>query len=77
MSKIYYKTKEIDYERTLGELDIDQQVIIPTSDRDIENIRAQVSRVAKRFPEERRFTVNKSINGAIIRRVDPNKAPQQ
>ena len=70
MAKIYYKTKEIDYERTMGELDRKEFVIIPTADRDIENIRANVSRAAKRLPDDRVFRVNKTINGARIQRID-------
>ena len=67
--KIYYKTKEIDYEKTLGELSPGEYVIIPTSDRDLANIRVNVSRALRRMNEGVSFTVNKSINGAIIRRI--------
>ena len=70
MAKIYYKTKEIDYERTLGELNKNEYVIIPTADRDLANIRVYVSRAAKSLPGERTFRVNKTINGAMIKRSD-------
>lgn len=67
--KIYYKTKEIDYERTLGNLNQGEMVMIPTADRDLANIRVNVARVAKRLPEDRQFEVHKTINGASITRT--------
>lgn len=66
---IYYKAKEIDYEKTLGNLAVNEQVVIPTSSLDIANIRAQVSKVSKKLPSMV-FAVNKSINGAIVRRTE-------
>lgn len=67
--KIYYKTKEIDYVKTLGELTPGEQIIISTADYDLENIRTSVSRVARRFTGDRLFTVNKSPEGAVITRT--------
>ena len=67
--RIYYKAKEIDYEKTLGNLAVNEQVVIPTSSLDIANIRAQVSKVSKKLPSMV-FAVNKSINGAIVRRTE-------
>ena len=67
--KIYYKTKEIDYVKTLGELTLGEQIVISTADYDLENIRTSVSRVARRFTGDRLFTVNKSPEGAVITRT--------
>lgn len=66
--KIYYKEREIDYEKTLSSLEVRQYIVVPTSDRDIANIRAQVSKVSKKLPNME-FTVNKTINGARICRI--------
>lgn len=66
--KIYYKEREIDYEKTLSSLEVRQYIVVPTSDRDIANIRAQVSKVSKKLPDME-FTVNKTINGARICRT--------
>lgn len=67
--KIYYKEREIDYEKTLSSLEeVGQYIVVPTSDRDIANIRAQVSKVSKKLPNME-FTVNKTINGARICRT--------
>lgn len=66
--KIYYKEREIDYEKTLSSLEVRQYIVVPTSDRDIANIRAQVSKVSKKLPNME-FTVNKTINGARICRT--------
>lgn len=68
--KIYYKAREIDYEKTLGSLEKEEFIIIPTSSNDIANIRGQVSKTSKRESLAGMiFTVNKSINGAIIKRI--------
>ena len=66
--KIYYKTKEIDYEKTLRSLSVGEYVVIPTSSQDIANIRAQVSKVTKKLPAEMSFVVNKTINGERVQR---------
>ena len=66
---IHYKEREIDYEKTLASLEKDESVIIPTSSRDITNIRAQVSKIAAKKLPLMTFTVNKSINGAVITRT--------
>lgn len=66
--KIYYKEREIDYEKTLSSLEVRQYIVVPTSDRDIANIRAQVSKVSKKLLNME-FTVNKTINGARICRT--------
>ena len=65
---IHYKEREIDYEKTLDALKENEQVTIPTSDRDISNIRNYVTKAAKRL-DGKRFTVNKSVNGAIVTRT--------
>lgn len=72
--RIYYKKREIDYERTLAGLEeIGQQVTISTYDKDLANVRVAVMRAAKSInestKESRAFTVNKSINGAVISRT--------
>lgn len=66
---IHYKEREIDYEKTLGSLQVDESVIIPTSNRDIANIRAQVVKMVAKKLTSMAFTVNKSINGAVITRT--------
>lgn len=71
---IIYK-KEIDYVKTLGSLNRDESVVIPTTDRDIANIRAQVSKTSdkinKELQEEERmvFSVSKTDKGAEITRT--------
>ena len=67
--KMYYKVREIDYEKTLAELDREEEITIPTSDRDISTVRTAVSRTAPRFPDKRIFRVRKSPDGAIVRRI--------
>jgi hypothetical protein len=67
--KIYYKKREIDYERTLGELGPGEQVTVSTYDKDLANLRVAVMRAAKSFQDGRTFSVNKSINGAVISRT--------
>ncbi len=68
--KIYYKEREIDYERTLGEMAPGEQIEINTAGRDLANIRIAVCRAARRFPDHRSFRVNKVTNGATVRRVE-------
>lgn len=71
MAKVYTKTL-IDYVETLGQLDIDDSVFIPTSDNiGIENIRAQVAKMRTKLPGMV-FRVNKTINGATVTRVRPD-----
>ncbi len=70
--KIIYKKREIDYEKTLGQLGLraeDNHVCISTYDKDLANIRVAVMRAAKSFTDGRAFSVNKSINGAVITRT--------
>ena len=67
--KIYYKKREIDYVRTLGELGPGEQFVVSTYDKDLANVRVAVMRAAKSFQDGRTFSVNKSINGAVIRRT--------
>ena len=68
--KIYYKAREIDYDKTLGSLEVGQDVVIPSSSLDISNIRSQVSKVIKRLETPMTFQVNKTINGAKITRTE-------
>lgn len=70
--KIIYKKRQIDYERTLDQLGLktdDNHVVISAYDNDMANIRMAVMRAAKSLGGERTFTVNKSINGAVITRT--------
>ena len=67
--KIYYKVKEIDYEKTLGELEPEQEITIPTQDRDISAVRTAVSRTAPKFPDGRIFKVRKDPDGAVFSRM--------
>lgn len=68
--KIYYKTREIDYKKTLGELDPGEKVDIPiTAGQDLANIRTRVMRVAGEFGDGRKFSVNKTSDGASITRT--------
>jgi len=64
---IHYKEKEIDYEKTMGDLKVGEYVVIPYSYNDIANIRAQVNKISKKL-EGMVFKVNKTINGARILR---------
>jgi hypothetical protein len=66
---IFYKEREIDYIKTMGSLEVGGQVVIPTSENDIGNIRAQVHKIAKVLPEGMAFSVHKTINGACIHRT--------
>lgn len=71
--KIIYKKRQIDFERTLGQLGLkseDNHIVVPASyENDIANIRVAVMRAAQSLGEGRTFTVNKSINGAVITRT--------
>ena len=67
--RIYYKKREIDYEKTLGELGLGEQFTVSTYDKDLANVRVAVARASKSFQDGRTFSVNKSINGAVIRRT--------
>lgn len=64
--EIQYKGA-VDYPATLMALGIGEYVIIPTSDNDINNIRACVSKFQKTV-EDRKFSVHKTINGARVQR---------
>ena len=66
---IYYKNPKIDYEKTLGKLDVGEEVVISTADNDLATIRMAVIRVGRRFPTQRSFKVQKSADGAVITRV--------
>ena len=70
--KIIYKKRQIDYERTLDQLGLkseDNHVVVSAYDNDMANIRMAVMRAAKNLGGEKTFTVNKSINGAVITRT--------
>lgn len=70
--KIIYKKRQIDYERTLDQLGLkaeDNHVVVSAYDYDMANIRMAVMRAAKNLGGEKTFTVNKSINGAVITRT--------
>ena len=69
MTKIRYKEREIDYEKTMGGLAAGEVVVIPVSSLDISNVRAQVHKISKKLPEMR-FSVHKTINGAAITRTE-------
>ena len=68
--EIVYKGA-IDYQETLNSLEkVGQYVVIPTSDNDVSNIRAIVSKFqASDLAEGRTFSVHKTINGARIERT--------
>ena len=68
--EIVYKGS-IDYAATLNALEeVGQYVVIPTSDNDISNIRAVVSKFqASDAAYGRTFSVHKTINGARIERT--------
>lgn len=70
--KIIYKKRQIDYEKTLDQLGLmaeDNHVVVSAYDNDMANIRMAVMRAAKNLGGEKTFTVNKSINGAVITRT--------
>ena len=68
MGKII-RSNAIDYEKTLGHLEPGDAVLIPYSENNIENIRAQVVKMKTKLPGMS-FRVNKTINGASITRVE-------
>ena len=59
---------KFDYEKTMETMKVGDIWVIPTSDNDIQNIRSQVSRVSKKL-EGMTFSVNKTINGASVTRI--------
>lgn len=59
---------KFDYEKTMETMKVGEIWVIPTSDNDIQNIRSQVSKVSKKL-EGKAFSVNKTINGASITRI--------
>lgn len=65
--EIVYKGA-IDYPATLNALEVGQYVKIPTSDRDINNIRACVSKFQTAAGDGRVFSVHKTVNGAKVQR---------
>lgn len=70
--KIIYKKRQIDYERTLDQLGLradDNHVVVSAHEKDMANIRVAVMRAAQNLGGEKTFTVNKSINGAVITRT--------
>ena len=70
--KIIYKKRQIDYEKTLAQLGLkaeDNHVVVSAYDKDMAQIRVAVMRAAQSLGEGRTFTVNKSINGAVITRT--------
>ena len=70
--KIIYKKRQIDFEKTLDQLGLkseDNHVVVSAYDNDMANIRMAVMRAAKNLGGEKTFTVNKSINGAVITRT--------
>lgn len=69
MIEIIYKEKVIDYEKTLAQLLVGQAIVIPTVDKDLSNIRSQVTKAKVKLPFGATFAVNKSLNGAVITRT--------
>ena len=72
MLKIIYKKKQIDYERTLDQLGLkadDNHIVVSAYEKDMANIRVAVMRAAQNLGDGRTFSVNKSINGAVITRT--------
>ena len=67
MEKAIQYKDGVDYEKTLSSLEAGDHVKIPTSSQDISAIRTAVYKAAKKMPEAS-FTVNKTINGAVVRR---------
>lgn len=68
---IIYKKRQIDYERTLDQLGLkadDNHIVISTYD-DMANIRVAVNKAAKNLGNGKTFSVNKSLNGAVITRT--------
>ena len=59
---------KFDYEKTMETMRVGEIWVIPTSDNDIQNIRSQVSKVSKKL-EGKAFSVNKTINGASVTRI--------
>lgn len=59
---------KFDYEKTMETMKVGEIWVIPTSDNDIQNIRSQVSKVSKKL-EGKAFSVNKTINGASVTRI--------
>lgn len=59
---------KFDYEKTMETMKVGDIWVIPTSDNDIQNIRSQVSKVSKKL-EGMTFSVNKTINGASVTRI--------
>lgn len=57
----------VDYEKTLGGLETGDYVIVPSSSQDISAIRTAVCKAAKKI-QGASFVVNKTINGARVRR---------
>ena len=66
--KIFYKEREIDYEKTLGGLGQGQSVMINSSFNSTDNIRSQVHKIAKKLPGMA-FSVHRTINGTSIERT--------
>jgi len=58
----------VDYPATLNKLEVGQYVKIPTSDRDIQNIRTSVSKFQAAAGDGRTFSVHKILNGARVQR---------
>ena len=69
MEKEVVYNRVVDYSATLNGLEVGQFAKIPTSDRDIQNVRTSVSKFqASAAAAGRTFSVHKTVNGAIVKR---------
>ena len=68
MEKDVVYNRVVDYSATLNGLEVGQFAKIPTSDRDIQNIRTSVSKFQASLTDGRTFSVHKTIDGAIVKR---------
>ncbi len=68
MEKEVVYNRVVDYSATLNRLEVGQFTKIPTSDRDIQNVRTSVSKFQAGLTDGRTFSVHKTINGAIVKR---------
>ena len=66
--KVYYKTT-IDYDKTLRQMSVGEEVEVKTSDQDVQNVRNSGSKIRKRNAIPGEFTVHRTISGALIRRI--------
>ena len=67
MEKEVVYNRVVDYSATLNGLEVGQYAKIPTSDRDIQNVRTSVSKFqASAAAAGRTFSVHKTINAAKV-----------